>query len=167
MLNMTGYDLRRNKKQILEICLIKQYSKVVYSCKRNCWGDGWGILPELDGAFETLSTFSSSEHRYFPRRLSETIAWNSQSSPHWSAAIILVNRDTPSWIHLPAWWCLWQMEAGWAASSGCWSVPSTQKPSVHPERSCHPASHRLQTWRRQSLGWKGVVKVNFAGDDLH
>lgn len=36
-------------------------------------------LPEDRGALETLSAFNSSEHRYFPRRLSETMAWNKQS----------------------------------------------------------------------------------------
>lgn len=33
----------------------------------------------MRGALETLSAFNSPEHRYFPRRLSETMAWNKQS----------------------------------------------------------------------------------------
>lgn len=39
-------------------------------------------LPEVPGALETLSAFNSSEHRYFPRRLSETMAWIKQSRPN-------------------------------------------------------------------------------------
>lgn len=70
---MTAYDFRLYGEQIVEIGEIKQCSIVVDSFKEIVYT--WvGFLPELNGAFETLSTFSSSEHRYFPSRLSETIA---------------------------------------------------------------------------------------------
>lgn len=72
---MTARDFRQHGEQIVEISLIKQCSTGVYSFKVIAYV--WvGLLPEPDGAFETLSTLSSSEHKYFPRRLSETIAWN-------------------------------------------------------------------------------------------
>lgn len=66
-------NFRQNGNQIVEIVEIKHLGIVV--CSFNVMVYTWvGLLPELNGAFETLSTFSSSEHRYFPRRFSETTA---------------------------------------------------------------------------------------------
>ena len=70
---MTAYDFTQYGNQVLEIVEVKQLGKIVYSFNAivYTWVE---LLPELSGAFDTLSTFNSSEHRYFPRRFSETTA---------------------------------------------------------------------------------------------
>lgn len=73
VLIMTAHDFIHRGVQIVNICENNHAEKwlIHFEVLVHTWV---GFLPELSGALETLSTFNSSEHRYFPRRLSETIA---------------------------------------------------------------------------------------------
>lgn len=125
-------------------------------------------LPDVRGALETLSTFNSSEHRYFPRRLSDTIAWNKcivmqdqEGAPEWRRA-----HRSAAYLHGGAYrerklteWCFQDVDQrhGDKDLLSVQDVPVIQHhvDAKHSEGDLHGGEKRKQ-----------IANVDLAGRDL-